>query len=419
MNKFLNRQKEISSALAAANRTADLKRKMTLSSALAEANSMADDTNEPNLPQSSGTSKKKRVVFPSSKSFTNSNILSLSFRRSVIHEKLRDQVPTNESHIQNVSCNSDERISSHAREDEDQTTDNSIAPDDQLNVKGKRGPTIGLNIEKYTRKNGEKPTIIIPEGLNKPVGLHASKHASLIGVLIKLEAPMQVDDWSKIPDEKKKELFKKLVNKLNYEVEKPHVLKCIYKSFAKSFSNFRSNAYKHYKAMKAEGGVALAKEVIYDKLIERKEDWLWLCEYWETEKFQNLDDIDMYEVVYHNEKNGWANEEAERNNVKMKELREQQNTLPEDTTRMNAEQICVAVIGENSSYIKSKSLKKKKSLDENTSLSESSIHQARLEEELSNAKAEIEAQKNTMTNLFKFLEKMTGESIYDILNQQD
>ncbi|KAL3849591.1 hypothetical protein ACJIZ3_011473 [Penstemon smallii] len=401
MNKFLNRQKEISSALAAANRTADLKRKMTLSSALAEANSMADDTNEPNLPQSSGTSKKKRVVFPSSKSFTNSNISSLSFRRSVIHEKLRDQVPTNESHIQNVSCNSDERISSHAREDEDQTTDNSIAPDDQLNVKGKRGPTIGLNIEKYTRKNGEKPTIIIPEGLNKPVGLHASKHASLIGVLIKLEAPMQVDDWSKIPDEKKKELFKKLVNKLNYEVEKPHVLKCIYKSFAKSFSNFRSNAYKHYKAMKAEGGVALAKEVIYDNLSS------------------NLDDIDMYEVVYHNEKNGWANEEAERNNVKMKELREQQNTLPEDTTRMNAEQICVAVLGENSSYIKSKSLKKKKSLDENTSLSESSIHQARLEEELSNAKAEIEAQKNTMTNLFKFLENMTGESISDILNQQD
>ncbi|KAL3825392.1 hypothetical protein ACJIZ3_021421 [Penstemon smallii] len=101
----------------------------------------------------------------------------------------------------------------------------------------------------------------------------------------------------------------------------------------------------------------------------------------------------MYEILYHNEKNGWANEEAERNSVKMKELREQQNTLPEDATRMNAEQICVAVLGENSSYIKSKRLKKKKSLDENTSLSESSTHQARLEEELSNAKAEIEAQR--------------------------
>ncbi|KAL3825380.1 hypothetical protein ACJIZ3_021409 [Penstemon smallii] len=396
MNKFLNRQKEISSALAAANRTADLKRKMTLSSALAEANSM------------------KRVVFPSSKSFTNSNISSLSFRQTVIHDKIRDQVPANESHIQNVSSNSDEQ-------DEDQTTDYSIAPDDQLNVKGKRGPTIGLNIEKYTRKNGEKPTIIIPEGLNKPVGLHASKHASLIGVLIKLEAPMQVDDWSKIPDEKKKELFKKLVNKLNYEVEKPHVMKCIYKSFAKSFSNFRTNAYKHYKAMKAEGGVALAKEVIYDKLcftlVMNKQPNFKLRIF--ASMKQNLDDIDMYEVVYHNEKNGWANEEAERNNVKMKELREQQNTLPEDATRMNAEQICVAVLGENSSYIKSKGLKKKKPLDENTSLSESSTHQARLEEELSNAKAEIEAQKNTMTTLFKFLEKMTGESISDILNQQD
>ncbi|KAL3834162.1 hypothetical protein ACJIZ3_008898 [Penstemon smallii] len=279
-----------------------------------------------------------------------------------------------------------------------------------VNVKGKRGLTIGLNTEKYTRKYGVKPTIIIPEGINKPVGLHASKHASLIGALIKREAPMQVEGWSKIPNETKEELFKKLT----------------------------------------VSGVVLAKQRIYDKLGDRKEDWLCLCEFWETEEFQkisetqsnnrakkthqhklgtksraahqyekNLDDIDMYEVEYHNEKNGWADEEVENNSVKMKELREQQNALPEDATRMTTEQICISVLGESSAYVKSKGLKRKKLVGENTSHSESANHQAQLEEELSNAKAELDAQKNTMTTLLHFLEKMTGQSVSDILNQQD
>ncbi|KAL3825537.1 hypothetical protein ACJIZ3_021566 [Penstemon smallii] len=67
----------------------------------------------------------------------------------------------------------------------------------------------------------------------------------------------------------------------------------------------------------------------------------------------------MYEVEYHNEKNGWADEEVENNSVKMKELREQHNALPEDATRMTTEQICVSVLGESSAYVKSKGLKRK------------------------------------------------------------
>ncbi|KAL3820096.1 hypothetical protein ACJIZ3_006001 [Penstemon smallii] len=246
-----------------------------------------------------------------------------------------------------------------------------------VNVKGKRGLTIGLNTEKYTREYGVKPTIIIPEAINKPVGLHTSKHASLIGSLIKRDASMQVEGWSKIPNEMKEELFKKLTV-------------C---------------------------GVVLAKQRIYDQLGDRKEDWLWLCEFWETEEFQktrqhklgtksraahqyekNLDDIYMYEVEYHNEKNGWADEEVENNSIKMKELREQQNALPEDATRMTTEKICVFVLGESSAYVKSEGLKRKKLVGENTSHSESANHQARLEKEI---------------------EKMTGQSVFDILNQQD
>ncbi|KAL3810516.1 hypothetical protein ACJIZ3_000007 [Penstemon smallii] len=53
MNTLLNRKKELSSAMAAANKTPDLKRKAMLSSVLAAANPMANSTIEPSWPRSS------------------------------------------------------------------------------------------------------------------------------------------------------------------------------------------------------------------------------------------------------------------------------------------------------------------------------------------------------------------------------
>ncbi|KAL3825536.1 hypothetical protein ACJIZ3_021565 [Penstemon smallii] len=175
MNKILDCKKELSSAQAVANRSSDLKRKMMLSSALPAANSMAEERDN----------------------------YFLSTRHSAMHD-FGDEDARNESRVENVSSNSDEHTNSDAREFAEETIDTSDA------LGGKCGLTIGLNTKKYTRKYGVKPTIIIPEGINRPVGLHASKHASLIGALIKREAPMQVEGWSKIPNETKEELFKKL-----------------------------------------------------------------------------------------------------------------------------------------------------------------------------------------------------------------
>ncbi|EYU17392.1 hypothetical protein MIMGU_mgv1a024113mg, partial [Erythranthe guttata] len=154
------------------------------------------------------------------------------------------------------------------------------------NEKKGRGLTRGLNTRKYTRKCGQKPKIVIPKGVNRPVGEHSSKHATEIGVLIRLETPMQVEGWKKIPNEKKEDLFRKLVEKLTYELEEPHVVHCIWKSFAKQYSCFRSNAHNYYSKMKKEGGVSLARQRVYDKLITRPDDWLWLCDFWETAKFK-------------------------------------------------------------------------------------------------------------------------------------
>lgn len=80
-----------------------------------------------------------------------------------------------------------------------------------VNKKRGRGLSRGLNTQNHKRKCGEKPKITIPDGINRPVGDHKSKHATEIGVLIRLEAPMRVEGWAKIPQDKKEYLFKKLV----------------------------------------------------------------------------------------------------------------------------------------------------------------------------------------------------------------
>ncbi|KAL3830993.1 hypothetical protein ACJIZ3_019795 [Penstemon smallii] len=342
----------------------------------------------------------------------------------------------NESHRQRGSI---EHISSNVRESVEEIIDTSEGTQEgQMNVKRKmtkRGPTKGWNTQMHTRKYGEKPKIDIPEGLDKPVGQHSSKHASQIGILVKLEAPMQVEGWANIPEDTKEHLFKKLF--LNYEHDKKHVMKCIERSFAKQYSTFRSNVHKHYKKWRDEVGVELAKEHIYEKLANRPEDWLWLCDFFETEKFKKisetqsknrsklktqhklgtksraahqyektLDDIDMYKTEYYNSKNGWADE------AQMKELQEQQSSLPEGAPRMSSEQICIEVLGETSSYVKSKVVKRRKLVGEQTAVSESFEYQKQLEEDLSTTKA-------TMKTLVQCLEKMSGKSISEILNLEE
>ncbi|EYU17393.1 hypothetical protein MIMGU_mgv1a025543mg, partial [Erythranthe guttata] len=253
------------------------------------------------------------------------------------------------------------------------------------------------------------------------------------------EAPMQVEGWAKIPDETKDHLLRKLTNKLSYELEEPHVVQCIWKSFAKQYSSFRSNAHKYYLKWKEGGGVTLARQNIYEKLGDRRDDWLWFCDFWETTKFKKIsstlknnrkkltyshklgtksrathqhekgfDDIDMYEVEYHNAKNGWAHKNFEANSVK---LGEQQRALPDSVHQMSTKEICIEVLGENSSYAKSKGLNRKASGVDAISTFEASSSRARLEEELANTQSELAnnqsqlaVQKTTMEAVVKFME---------------
>ncbi|PIN15991.1 hypothetical protein CDL12_11359 [Handroanthus impetiginosus] len=243
MDRSLKRKSELLSALATTNKTFDLKHKKLLSIVLYSANNMAVDSAEHFLPRRiNAPNKIKSIGFPATKTFSPSNISSAQNRQAAVQENLGPEEVTEETL---------------------DTTSN-------VNVKNWHGLTISLNTQKYTKAIGEKPKLIILVGVNRPTGIHSSKHASMIGVLIKLEAPMQVEGWANISEDEREDLFLKLI--LDYEVDKPHVMKCICKSFAKQYATFRLKAHSYYKKMKAEGDMALARECVHDKLINHPDD---------------------------------------------------------------------------------------------------------------------------------------------------
>ncbi|KAL0921175.1 hypothetical protein M5K25_008222 [Dendrobium thyrsiflorum] len=156
----------------------------------------------------------------------------------------------------------------------------------------KRGPNRGVALEEHYRTKG-KISIFIPEGLNRPVGEHHSKLSREAGIIIRNFAPMQVERWDKISDIDKEILLKKLMMfgtsqsyehvKIDLSIEESHVKECVMHTMSKRFSDFRSKAYVHYKKL---GGGMLARKKPYKELMERPDDWIWLCNFFESETFK-------------------------------------------------------------------------------------------------------------------------------------
>ncbi|PIN06118.1 hypothetical protein CDL12_21337 [Handroanthus impetiginosus] len=95
MDRSLKRKSELLSALAAANKTVDLKRKKVLSSVLDSANNMIIDSAEHSLPRRiNAPSKTKRVGFPTTKTFSPSNISSTQNSQAAVQENFeREATP--------------------------------------------------------------------------------------------------------------------------------------------------------------------------------------------------------------------------------------------------------------------------------------------------------------------------------------
>ncbi|KAI0524698.1 hypothetical protein KFK09_004080 [Dendrobium nobile] len=225
----------------------------------------------------------------------------------------------------------------------------SSAPETETTIiasssKKKRGPNRGVALKEHYRTKG-KVSIIIPEGLNRPVGEHHSKLSREAGIIIRNFAPMQVERWEQVSDAVKELLLNKLLVKINLSIEESHVKDCVMHTMSKRFSDFRSKAYVHYKK---HGGGMLARQKPYKELIERPADWIWLCNFLTQKHLRsNCRNRSMLKVIH---RMGTKSLVAHLyDQEKMMEIREK---IIEDGGIVDETIICAEVLGETSSYIR-------------------------------------------------------------------
>ncbi|XP_020684039.1 uncharacterized protein LOC110100740 isoform X2 [Dendrobium catenatum] len=302
----------------------------------------------------------------------------------------------------------------------------------------KRGPNRGVALEEHYRTKG-KVSIIIPEGLNRPVGEHHSKLSREAGIIIRNFAPMQVERWEQVSDADKELLLKKLLVKINLSIEESHVKDCVMHTMSKRFSDFPSKAYVHYKK---HGGGMLARQKPYKELIERPADWIWLCNFFDSEAFkkksesncrnrsmlkvihrmgtkslvahlydQKLSRIELYKEEFTDKENKWVSEYCQAKYEKMMEIREK---IIEDGGIVDETIICAEVLGETSSYIRGlgygpKPIKKTKIAKSNAS----SVRETELETSLKVIQEKYEDQSKIIKSQQKTIDwlKMMAEKM--------
>ncbi|XP_020674280.1 uncharacterized protein LOC110093664 [Dendrobium catenatum] len=162
--------------------------------------------------------------------------------------------------------------------------------------------------------------------------------------------------------------------KINLSIEESHVKDCVMHTMSKRFSDFHSKAYVHYKK---HGGGMLARQKPYKELIERPDDWIWLCNFFDSETFkkksesncrnrsmlkvihrigtkslvahlydQKLSRIELYKEEFTDKEKKWVSEDCQAKYDKMMEIREK---IIDDGGIVDETIICAEVLGETSS----------------------------------------------------------------------
>ncbi|MQM16880.1 hypothetical protein Taro_049840, partial [Colocasia esculenta] len=147
-----------------------------------------------------------------------------------------------------------------------------------------RGCNRSRDLEQYIQRHG-KVAINIPSELNRLVGDHHSWLTREIGILIRHHADMKVESWKGITGQQKEELYLRLKEKFELNLEDSATRCCLEGLFSSRYKDFRSKCHHHYKML---GGGERGRGKPYKEfsMEGQQEEWLWLCDHFDKEAFQ-------------------------------------------------------------------------------------------------------------------------------------
>ncbi|KAK2633813.1 hypothetical protein Ddye_028605 [Dipteronia dyeriana] len=143
-----------------------------------------------------------------------------------------------------------------------------------------RGVTRGLKVDKIVQYAGRIPIRFTPEQ-KEHVCENANNFSTKMGILVRQFAPLQVIDWSHMPEVEKSTLFYRLLAKFDVDLSLPHVYQYVNTTMGKLYSNNRCKMHKHFKSFQKVEDAILKPYTNVSKT-----DWLWLYEHFRSDKFQ-------------------------------------------------------------------------------------------------------------------------------------
>ncbi|TVU23166.1 hypothetical protein EJB05_30200, partial [Eragrostis curvula] len=238
------------------------------------------------------------------------------------------------------------------------------------------------------KKAGHPLNLIISEE-KRPVGENNELLSREIGFLTRYHAPIRRDGWQSLDENDKVPLYELLKLKFNLDFAEPRVKGCVDLLFSSCYKSFRHRCHNHYLF---HGGGETARANPYRPLAERVDDWIWLCDHFETDEYKGCGEITLYKECYSNQ-HGWASADAMEKHEQMVAM--QQQAVEDGETPLNEAEICESVLGKAYGYIRGRGHGPKPNRRPISSTS-SSAQQRRMEDELAATKLVITAQQATI-----------------------
>ncbi|MQL90135.1 hypothetical protein Taro_022723, partial [Colocasia esculenta] len=271
-----------------------------------------------------------------------------------------------------------------------------------------RGCNRSRDLEQYIQRHG-KVTINIPSEVNRPVGDHHSWLTREIGILIRHHADMKVESWKGITGQQKEELYLRLKEKFELNLEDSATRCCLEGLFSSRYKDFRSKCHHHYKML---GGGERGRGKPYKEfnMEGRQEEWLWLCYHFDKEAFQKRSIIastnrSKLKTIH---RMGTKTLVAHQHDLERMVQMQQQSTIESDTPIVE-DDICAEVLGRTSGYIRGRGHgPKPPQRDRATFSSQPTVREKQLEQEVGSLRDQLEDQQRKIDFLMTL---MNGNNI--------
>ncbi|KAF5203754.1 hypothetical protein FRX31_006659, partial [Thalictrum thalictroides] len=136
--------------------------------------------------------------------------------------------------------------------------------------------------------NGQRPRVVIKEGMTTPVGQWSTEFVNEIGIICRRCAPLTIRDWRLVKQPARDTMHEQLLKRFDIDLHLPHVQKAVNKCLGQRFKDYRHTLHQHY--LKFGNDDQTRRKTPFDNV--GQEAWISICDWFATEKFQGIPHLD-------------------------------------------------------------------------------------------------------------------------------